>query len=108
MCERRQPSAGERCGVSGLEWLLAEPRAELAVPSSPRFVIDDENWHADIERVELAPDLQLYLNDIRAHRNVRAAPMQRPMGEFMVGQVTIDGHLDLLFQADRIARAPRD
>ena len=94
--------------MSGFEWLLVEPMAEFAVPSSPRFVIDDENWHANIERVDLAPGLQLYLNDIRAYRNVRAAPMQRPTGEWMVGQVTIDGHLDLVFHADRVARTTRD
>lgn len=81
---------------------------ECVVPPLPRFVVDDETWRADVERIDLAPGLRLYLNDILVRRPVRAAPMQRPAGEFVVGQVALEGRLDLVFEPDAIARTTRD
>jgi AraC-like DNA-binding protein len=81
--------------VSNFEWLLKEAVADLAVPASPRFVVADETWQATIERVMLAPGLQVFLNDIRIHRDLRAEPMDHRPANFLTGQVAIAGRADI-------------
>jgi AraC-like DNA-binding protein len=81
--------------LANFEWLLAEREADFAVPSHPLFVADDENWRANVERVVLGPSLEIFLNDIRVHRDYRVESTGHRPGQYLIGHVTIEGGVDL-------------
>jgi AraC-like DNA-binding protein len=89
--------------AANLDWLLDEA-PDLAVPAGPRFVAADESWQADVERLELAPSLYVYLNDIRIHRDLRVESMDDPSGDWVVSQLTIAGGADIDLPEGRLAR----
>lgn len=84
--------------MSSVEWLVDKEAFDVAVPDVPRFIVADETWRADIERVTVAPDLDVFLNDIHIHRDFRAEPMEYDPIDYVSSQVTIDGgaEIDLL------------
>ncbi|MBI2739764.1 MAG: helix-turn-helix transcriptional regulator [Rhodospirillales bacterium] len=83
--------------MSNFEWLLKEAMVDAAVPATPMFVVDDENWRGTIEQVVLAPSLRVFLNDLEIHRDLRIEPTSQPQKQYIVSQVAIEGDVDLDF-----------
>ena len=81
--------------MSDCEWLLSEAAFDLAVPDVPRFIVADDTWKADIEKVTVAPGLDVFLNDIHVHRDFRAKPMECEPNACLTSQVTITGCADI-------------
>src|SRR5690242_7885767 len=92
-------------GVASFEWLLKEALVDIAVPTTPLFQVDDEDWRATVERVELAPSLHVFLNEIAVRRDLRVEPTSRLKDLYLVSQVAIDGTVDLEFSGGLHARA---
>jgi AraC-like DNA-binding protein len=82
--------------MTNLDWLLSERSSDFAIPPSSLFEVHDEDWRCSVERVALAPNLQIYLNDVEARRDFRVEPMTLGMPA-LVGQVPLEGRLDLGF-----------
>lgn len=91
--------------MSNFEWLLTEPWADVALPPVTLFEADDDNWRVRVERVPLAPSLHVFLNDLETRRDVRAQPMRPIDGDYLVGQVALEGRLDLDFRDGLVAAA---
>jgi AraC-like DNA-binding protein len=83
-------------GVANLDWLLSGTSSDFVMPPSTLFEADDDNWRCSVERVALAPNLQVYLNNVEARRDFRVEPMSLGM-PVLVGQVPLEGRLDLRF-----------
>jgi AraC-like DNA-binding protein len=90
--------------VSAIEWVRPDELADFAVPPGRRFRADDENWHVNIERVQLSPGQQVFLNNIEARRDFWAKPMitDHPC---LVGQIVLEGRLAINFRDAATARA---
>jgi len=93
--------------VSNIEWLLREAIEDFSMPTTPRFVADDEYWCATIERISLAPTLHVFLNDVSPRRDLRIGPM-REVDRHVVGQVLLEGCVDIDFAHGAKARATRE
>jgi AraC-like DNA-binding protein len=91
--------------VSSFEWLLKEALVDTAVPATPLFEADDENWRATIEQVELAPSLHVFLNEVAVHRDLRVESVSRLEDRYVVSQVPIEGAVDVEFPGGVHARA---
>jgi AraC-like DNA-binding protein len=92
--------------VSNFEWLLKEVLVDTAVPTTPLFEADDEDWLATVEWVELAPSLHVFLNEVAVRRDLRVQPTSRLMkDQFVVSQVPIEGAVDFEFSGRLHARA---
>jgi AraC-like DNA-binding protein len=91
--------------VSRLDWLLSETPSDFTVPPGTVFQADDDNWRASIERIPLTQSLQVFLNDIVARRDFRAEPMVMHATPYLVGQVALEGRLDLDLGNGQVARA---
>ena len=91
--------------MASFEWLLKEALVDIAVPSTPLFEADNEDWRATVEQVELAPSLHIFLNEIVVRRDLRVEPTSRPNDVYLVSQVTIDGGVDIEFASGLQARA---
>lgn len=91
--------------MSKFEWLLKEALVDTAVPATPSFTADDEDWSASIERIELAPDLFVFLNEITVRRDLRVEPTSRLKDQYVVSQVPIGGAVDFEFPGGIQARA---
>jgi AraC-like DNA-binding protein len=101
------PHAGIFAAVSDLDWLLSTSSSDFAVPPGTRFEANDDNWRASVERIPLAQNLDVYLNDIEARRDFRAEPMSPHVGPMLVSQVALEGQLDLdLGDGQRISATP--
>ena len=88
------------------DWSLAE--RDIAVPMTPRFVADDANWRATVERIEVSPGLSVYLNDIQCHRSLRVASMAAGFEACLVCQVPISGGVELTLADGGRANPSRD
>lgn len=91
--------------MASFEWLLREALVDTAVPTTPLFEVDDESWRATIERVELAPSLDVFLNEISVRRDLRVEPVSRLSDQYVVSQVPIEGSVDLEFPDGEPAKA---
>lgn len=91
--------------MASFEWLLKEALVDIAVPTTPLFQVDDGDWRATVERVELAPSLHVFLNEIVVRRDLRVEPSSGLPDLYVVSQVAIDGSVDLEFSAGLHARA---
>jgi len=91
--------------VSSFEWLLKEALVDTAVPTTPLFEADDDNWRATIEQVELAPSLDVFLNEVAVRRDLRVEPVSRLKDQYVVSQVPIEGAVDLEFPGGTQASA---
>ena len=91
--------------MSRLDWLLSETPSDFTVPPGTVFQADDDNWRASIERIPLTQSLQVFLNDIVARRDFRAEPMVMHATPYLVGQVALEGRLDLDLGNGQVARA---
>lgn len=91
--------------MSSFEWLLKEALVDTTVPATPLFKADDESWRATIERVELAPGLDVFLNEIVVRRDLRVEPVSRLKDQYVVSQVPIEGFVDLEFPDGTQTRA---
>jgi hypothetical protein len=69
--------------------LLKEAMVDATVPTSPLFLVDDENWRASVEQIVLAPSLHVFLTEIEVRRDMRAKPMFQPDEQYVVSQVVI-------------------
>ncbi len=94
--------------MASFEWLLKEAKVDAALPTSPMFVADNEHWRATIERIALAPGLQVFLNEIEIRRDLRVEPMFHRDEQYVVGQVVIEGGVDFEFPGGGAARASTD
>jgi AraC-like DNA-binding protein len=93
--------------VSDCAWLLNNA-ADVALRASPHFVAADETWQGAIERVEVAPGLRVFLNDLRIHRDMRAEAMGERRTDLLVGQVTIAGRAEIDLRDGGAASASRE
>jgi AraC-like DNA-binding protein len=91
--------------MADLDWLLSGTPSDFAMPPDAVFEADDENWRSSIERIPVTPGLQVFLNDIEARRNFRAEPALTNDTLRLVGQVPLDGQLDLDLRNGEIASA---
>ncbi len=76
-----------------VDWLLSE--RNFTMPTTPRFVADDANWRASVERIEVSRGIAVYLNDIEFHRSQRVESMAASFDSCLVCQVPISGAVEL-------------
>jgi AraC-like DNA-binding protein len=88
------------------DWLLTE--RDVAVPATPRFVADDENWRGSVERIGVSPGLDVYLNDLQFHRGLRVESMTPSFEACLVCQVPISGAVKLTLPDGTRATPSRD
>jgi AraC-like DNA-binding protein len=84
--------------VSGFEWLVYEPAGETAVASGSRFVVDDERWSGNVERIVVSPSLHVVLNDVKPRRDFGVEPVDEHFDDHLVGQIMLDGRVSLAFR----------
>jgi AraC-like DNA-binding protein len=85
------------CVASGFEWLMHEQAAGQAMNASSKFAVDDERWNGTLERIVVSPSLHVVLNDVCARRDFGVQPTDRYDEPYVVGQVMLDGRVDLDF-----------
>lgn len=91
--------------MSGFEWLVHEHAGETALNSGSRVVLDDERWSGTVERVVVSPSLHVALNNVRPRRDFGIQPVEDYLGDHIVGQVMLEGGVDLDFRNGEVAIA---
>lgn len=81
--------------MANVDWLL---RRAMSEPGPSLLTsVDDEEWRADIERIEIGDWLRVYLTKARIHRDIALQPRDDSQRR-IVSQVTIDGRAELKFK----------
>jgi AraC-like DNA-binding protein len=83
--------------MANVEWLLREAMDERTFAVGERTVIDDANWRASIERIQLGPGLHVFLTDAEAHEDITVEPRDPDTDQNMCSQVTIAGRAEIDF-----------
>jgi AraC-like DNA-binding protein len=91
------PSRKRTRVTSGFEWLLHEQAVEQPLNAGPTFAVDDDRWSGTLERIVVSPTLHISLNNVRARRDFGVQPTDRYDEPYVVGQVMLDGRVDLAF-----------
>ena len=77
---------------------MHEQAGEMPMEIGSRVVVDDERWRGSFERIVVAPGLHVVLNDVTPRRDFGVEPVDQHDGENVVGQIMLDGRVDLAFQ----------
>jgi len=83
--------------TTGFEWLLHERAIEQPLNAGPTFSVDDDRWSGTLERIVISPTLHVSLNNVRARRDFGVQPTDHYSEPYVVGQVMLDGRVDLDF-----------
>ena len=83
--------------MSGFEWLVHEQARGMPMETGSRVVVDDDRWRGSLERIVVAPSLHVVLNDVTPRRDFGVEPVDQHEGENVVGQIMLDGRVDLAF-----------
>lgn len=57
-----------------VEWLLRDAVNERSLRMGERAVIDDAQWHATIERIDLGAGLRVFLSEADVRRDMALEP----------------------------------
>jgi len=87
--------------TSDFEWLLHDRAVEQPVVAGSSFSVDDDRWSGTLERIVVSPTLRVSLNNVRAHRDFGVQPTDRYDEPYVVGQVMLEGRVDLDFGGRR-------
>lgn len=103
------PGSSPRAGtMDRVEWLLREEKSERTLHFGERAEIDDACCKATIERLEIRPELRVFLTDAEAHCDVSVEPRDNREDEWLASQVTVAGRADIDFLDGQRAHATVD
>lgn len=77
-------------------WLLHDAVAAPAT-ANERATVDDPNWRASIERIQISETLKVFLTQVQAHRDITVEARDYRTDQWIASQVTIAGRADLDF-----------
>lgn len=83
--------------MPNVEWLLREAAGEVPLEVSEYTRIDDDRWHALIERLELGPGLRVFLVDADVRRPIAVEPTDNERDPWLGIGVAVAGRVRLSF-----------
>jgi AraC-like DNA-binding protein len=76
-----------------VEWLVREGDVETAIPVSERIEVDDDYWHATIERIDLGPGIRLHLTQAEVRRPLTLEPHQEDPEPWLLSHMAVKGRV---------------
>jgi AraC-like DNA-binding protein len=82
-------------GPGPYQWILETASETRAVPVRDLMVIRDDAWQATIERVDLGPEMRLYLTSAKVRRALTLQPHQADAEPWLLHQMVLQGSVNL-------------
>ncbi|HCS68659.1 MAG TPA: hypothetical protein DIW51_01680, partial [Rhodospirillaceae bacterium] len=76
---------------NNVEWLLQEATGDRSLHVEKRMMIDDGNWTAEIERLEIGPGLRVFLATADVHKDLTVQPADGEADIWLNSDVAVSG-----------------
>tara|TARA_R100001129_G_scaffold181546_4_gene161006 strand:+ start:9393 stop:10349 length:957 start_codon:yes stop_codon:yes gene_type:complete len=80
---------------NNVEWLLQEATGDRSLHVEKRMMIDDGNWTAEIERLEIGPGLRVFLATADVHKDLTVQPADGEADIWLNSDVAVSGRVDI-------------
>ena len=80
---------------NNVEWLLQEATGDRSLRVEKRMMIDDGNWTAEIERLEIGPGLRVFLATADVHKDLTVQPADGEDDIWLNSDVAVSGRVDI-------------
>ncbi|MFN4165440.1 MAG: helix-turn-helix transcriptional regulator [Ferrovibrio sp.] len=81
--------------MEDIEWLLHEPGAGRILKVNERARINDAQWDAVIERIDVAPGLRVFLTHATIHHDIVVQPRDTQTTPWASSTIAVAGHVEI-------------
>jgi len=81
--------------MEDIEWLLHEPGAGRILKVNERARINDAQWDAVIERIDVAPGLRAFLTHATIHHDIVVQPRDTQTTPWASSTIAVAGHVEI-------------
>ncbi len=80
---------------SRIEWLVREGGVDAQIAVSERIEVDDDYWHATIERIDVGPGIRLHLTQAEVRRPLTVEPHQEDPEPWLMSHMAVKGRVTI-------------
>lgn len=81
--------------MEDVEWLLHEPDGGRALKVNERTRVNDAQWDAVIERIDVAPGLRVFLTHATIHSDITVQPRDTETAPWASSNIAVSGHVEI-------------